>query len=147
MFSIYLPASLAAAETVEPAPQGIRFGTETLLLVDDEEVVAMVAQKLLEALGYKVFVAHTGREAIDIYQRLGREIALVMLDMIMPDLAGGETFEFLKQINPQVKVILSSGYSLEGEASRIMEAGCRAFIQKPYGIEELSRKVRETLDS
>jgi two-component system, cell cycle sensor histidine kinase and response regulator CckA len=147
MFSVYFPASQVTVEVAETAVEGIRYGNETILLVDDEEMVADVARKLLEALGYKVFVAHSGREAIDIYLRERKEIALVMLDMIMPGLAGGETFEFLKQINPDVKVILSSGYSLEGQASSIMESGCKSFIQKPYGIDELSRKIRDTLDS
>jgi len=74
------------------------------------------------------------------------EIDLVILDMIMPGMGGGETFDFLKSMNHDVKVILSSGYSINGKAKEIMDRGCRAFIQKPFQINDLSDKIRKVLD-
>ena len=74
------------------------------------------------------------------------EIALVILDMIMPDMSGGEVYDKIKEINSKVKVLLSSGYSLNGQAKEILERGCDAFIQKPYGLQEISQKIRKILD-
>ena len=99
--------------------------------------------ELLEELGYTVLAAHGGREAVEIYQEHGDSIDLVILDMIMPDMGGGETFDRLKEINPGVRVLLSSGYSIDGQAQEIMARGCDGFIQKPFRIEELSQKIRE----
>jgi len=96
-------------------------------------------------LGYKVFTARSGQDAVDLFRDNNALIDLVVLDMIMPGMGGGDTFDALKKIDPAVKVILSSGYSLHGEASRIMERGCSAFIQKPFRIEELSDKLEEVL--
>ncbi|MFO7707791.1 MAG: response regulator, partial [Desulfobacterales bacterium] len=87
-----------------------------------------------------------GPEALDIY-RLNRDrIDLVIMDMIMPGMGGGETFDRLKKINPNVKVLLSSGYSINGQASKIMERGCDGFIQKPFNIKQLSAMIRGILD-
>jgi two-component system cell cycle sensor histidine kinase/response regulator CckA len=145
-FTIYLPASekVSVKETI---PSGdILIGSETILIVDDEEAIVTVTTEILEALGYRVLSARNGREAVDLYSARSAEINLVVLDMIMPDISGGEVFAFLKMINPHVKAILSSGYSLNEQASDIMEQGCRAFIQKPFTIQILSQKVREVLD-
>jgi CheY-like chemotaxis protein len=113
--------------------------------VDDEEMIMGVNQELLEALEYKVYTASSGQKGIDIYTEKRNEINLVILDMMMPGMSGGETFDRLREINPKVKVILSSGYSLTGEAQAIMERGCNGFLQKPFRMEELSDKVREIL--
>ena len=80
------------------------------------------------------------------YEREGKHIDLVILDMIMPGMSGGETYDALKNLNPDMKIILSSGYSLEGQASKILEGGCCGFIQKPLDVGDLSRKIREALD-
>jgi two-component system cell cycle sensor histidine kinase/response regulator CckA len=121
-------------------------GTETVLLVDDENTITDVVEKALTMMGYKVFSAGGGAEAVDVYRKNQDSIALVILDMIMPGMTGGKTYDLLREINPQVKVILSSGYSFDGEASQIMARGCDGFIQKPFGIKELSQKIREILD-
>ncbi|MCK4790202.1 MAG: response regulator, partial [Desulfobacteraceae bacterium] len=71
----------------------------------------------------------------------------VILDMIMPDMGGGETYGRLKAINPDIKVLLSSGYSIDGQAKEILERGCHGFIQKPFNLKQLSRKIREILDN
>ncbi|PQP32840.1 oxidoreductase, partial [Desulfobacteraceae bacterium SEEP-SAG10] len=80
---------------------------------------------------------------IEIYQANKNEINIVILDMIMPDMGGGETYDRLKKINPEIRVLLSSGYSIDGQASEIMNRGCNGFIQKPFNVEQLSRKIRD----
>ncbi len=145
-FSIYLPASeKEAAEQTRREEKLIR-GNETILLVDDEKINLDVVSELLETLGYKVLTAQGGREAVEISRSNRKDIHLTILDMIMPGMSGSETFERLKEINPGIKVILSSGYSINGEAEKILERGCRGFIQKPFYVNELSRKIREALD-
>ena len=146
-FNVYLPGSKKGAEAVTQVPEELIRGTETILLVDDEEVITKVGKEILEALGYGVITASGGREAVEVYRADRQEIALVILDMIMPDLEGGKTFDELKSVNPAVKVILSSGYSLNGEAEGIMRRGCKAFMQKPFNVYALSRTVREVIDS
>jgi len=121
-------------------------GTETILLVDDENTVTDVVEKALTLIGYQVILARRGKEAVEVYRNNQHRIALVVLDMIMPDMSGGKTYDLLKEINPLVKVILSSGYSFNGEAAKIVARGCSGFIQKPYGIKELSQAIREILD-
>lgn len=145
-FVIYLPAS--AREIVEdekPLPK-LETGSETLLLVDDQEVVLDVGRELLEALGYTVLLSKGGKEALEIFQKNMAIISLVVLDMIMPSMSGRETYDRLKEINPGVKVILSSGYSIDGEAKKILERGVNGFIQKPFNIFQVSRIVRNVID-
>lgn len=147
-FNIYLPASEQAAIISDtPIPTEIVQGGETILLIDDEEMILTISKKLLEKLGYRIITAKNGREAIEIYRSQRGDIDLVLLDMIMPGLSGGETFDQLKAINPAIKVILASGYSINGQAADIMERGCRTFIQKPFTLRVLSQKVRTVLDT
>ncbi|GAI40244.1 unnamed protein product [marine sediment metagenome] len=101
---------------------------------------------MLEKMGYKVLVAKSGKETIDIYKANRNKIDMVVLDMIMPEMSGGKAYDRIKQINPNVRVLLSSGYSREGKATEILERGCNGFIQKPFSMKELSRRVREILD-
>ena len=145
-FNIYLPASeKEAIEEKKPAGSTLR-GTETVLLVDDENMIIEVAKEVLEHLGYKVLISKTGKEAIETYQKNKEKIDIVLLDMIMPDMSGGGTYDRMKNINPKVKVLLSSGYSINGTATEIMDRGCDGFIQKPFKMKELSQKLREILD-
>jgi CheY-like chemotaxis protein len=146
-FTVYLPASekeIAVKETTL-ADEVLR-GTETILLVDDEKEVLDVGGKILKEMGYRVFLARSGNEAVKIYRKQRDEISLVILDMIMPEMGGGETYDKMKEDNPKVKVLLSSGYSIDGQAAEILERGCNGFIQKPFTVKELSREVREILD-
>jgi PAS domain S-box-containing protein len=145
-FTIYLPASEKELVRKEQVATDIVRGEGTILLVDDEEVIIDVGSEILEVLGYKVSVARSGREAIEIYKEKQDEIDMVILDMIMPEMDGGETFNVLKSIDPGVKVILSSGYSADARSTRMMEQGCYGFIQKPYSVNTLSQKVKEVLD-
>jgi CheY-like chemotaxis protein len=146
-FTIYLPASEKEVVKEQRAvSEKILKGTETILLVDDEKMVLEVSKELLESMGYQVYAVGSGKEAIAVYMEKGNEIDMVLLDMIMPGISGGETFDRLREINPDARVLLSSGYSITGQALEIMDKGCNGFIQKPFQLEKLSQKVREMLD-
>lgn len=146
-FFIYLPASTKKAKDDRGLSEEILPGWETVLLVDDENMILDVGLHMLKGLGYQVMTARSGNEAIDLYGRNSGTIGLVILDMIMPGMGGGQTFEELQKIDPDVCVLLSSGYSLGAQAREIMEKGCRVFIQKPFDLKALSRKIREILDN
>jgi PAS domain S-box-containing protein len=147
-FNVYLPASRKGLRVVEPieVPEKLVKGAETVLIIDDEEMIIKVSREILEALGYNVITALSGREGVEAYGRRKDEIDLVILDMIMPDMEGAKAFEELKVINPAVKVLLCSGYTLNNEAEAILARGCKAFMQKPFNIQSLSVKVREVLE-
>lgn len=145
-FTIYLPASTKAVFEEKAVPAEAKKSTETILIVDDQDMILTVASDMLRALGYQVFAAQGGKEALSLYTEKRESIDIVILDMIMPSLSGGETFDRLKAINPGIKVVLSSGYSINGQATEIMRRGCSGFIQKPFNIQELSQKIREVLD-
>ena len=146
-FNIYLPASEREAEEEGPDPKRheIHYGQGSILLVDDEDMIVEVGKAMLEKLGYRAILARSGQEALNLYEKQREDIDLVILDMIMPGMGGGETYDRLREIDGDVKVILSSGYSIEGKAKEIMDRGCSGFIQKPFAMEALSRKVREVL--
>jgi len=145
-FTIYLPASEKKAVKKQERAETIRTGKETILLVDDEDMIIDVGREMLQELGYRVLAAKSGREALAIYQRRPDAIDLVIMDMIMPEMGGEETFDRLKAIDPQAKVLLSSGYSIDGQAGQIMEKGCDGFIQKPFKMQQISDKIRSILD-
>jgi PAS domain S-box-containing protein len=145
-FSIYLPASRKKVREVVKAGKWITKGTGTVLLVDDEDVVSEVGRDLLEALGYRVLTAKDGKEAIEVYRKNKDEIDIIVLDMVMPNMGGGEAYDHIKKISPDVKVLLSSGYSIDGEASEILQRGCNGFIQKPFSMKQLSGKIREIIE-
>ena len=145
-FNIFLPISEKEVKE-EKRPSGdILKGTETVLIVDDEQMIVDVSKSLLAKMGYNLLTAGGGKEALEIYKAYKHKIDLVILDMIMPDTGGSETFDQLKKINPDVKVLLSSGYSINGLATEILERGCNGFIQKPFNMKSLSQKLREILD-
>jgi signal transduction histidine kinase len=146
-FYIYLPASEKEIINEKKLPGRILKGTETVLLVDDENFIIDVGEKILNKMGYTVLTAKSGKEAIEIYEKNKDGIDIVILDMIMPGMGGGETFDLLKKINHGIKILLSSGYSLDGQAAEILERGCSGFIQKPYLMKALSQKIRLILGS
>jgi len=146
VFIIYLPASKKEIPKETYASKTILKGTETILLVDDEETIINVCRDILITLGYNVYIARNGQEAINIYKTNKDKIDIIILDMIMPGLSGEETYNQLKLINPEVRVMLAIGYSINNQAKKIMENGCRVFIQKPFRIEDLSQKLREIID-
>ena len=128
---------------VSPKPRG---GHETILIVDDEPFIIDVTRDILKTLGYEVLTAKSGQEAVRLYWQQSTRIDLVILDMIMPDMGGEDTFDLLKAIQPTVRVILFSGYSVSGQVQKLMERGCRGFLPKPFSMADLSEKVRTVLD-
>ena len=146
VFCIYFSASEALIQKDPIISEPIEEGDETILLVDDEEMIIDVGGQLLEKLGYAVLEARGGREAIQIYQENKDNIDMIILDMIMPDMGGSEVYDKIKTINPEVKVLLSSGYSVDGQATEILKRGCNGFLQKPFNLKKLSKKIREVLN-
>ncbi len=145
-FSIHLPASEKRVQKAVKGAEHFIKRTGTILLVDDEEVILEVGQELLEAMGYRVLIAGDGKKAIEVYEKNQDDIDIVILDMVMPNMGGGEAYDRMKEINPDIKVLLSSGYGINGEASEILERGCDGFIQKPFKIKELSGRIRGILE-
>ncbi len=144
-FTIYLPASgKEAVEDAEVTADIIK-GSGTILLIDDEKMILEVGRELLEELGYTVLPAMSGQEAIDVFQKEQDKIDLIIMDMIMPGMSGSETFDRLKEINPDVKILLSSGYSVDGQASKILRRGCDGFIQKPFNMNQLAEKIQKIM--
>ncbi len=145
-FIIYLPASEKEVIEEKEIPEEVLRGAETILLVDDEDMIIHVGQEILKALGYKVLLARSGKEAIELYKANKDKIDMVILDMIMPDMGGGDTYDRMKKINPDINTLLSSGYTINGQVDEILEVGCNGFIQKPFNMRQLSQKIREILD-
>ncbi|BBO88788.1 PAS domain S-box protein [Desulfosarcina ovata] len=144
-FSVYLPVSREADREPAPAPVGILKGPETILLVDDEPYILDVGTKMLKKMGYTVIRANCGEDAVRRFRGARQQIDLVILDMIMPDIGGGEVFDRLRSLRADIKVLLASGYSM-GDAATIIERGCNGFIQKPFNMERLSHAIREVID-
>jgi CheY-like chemotaxis protein len=144
-FNIFLPASTKEVKQDMLVNQQTFKGTGTILLVDDEDMIIDVGSQILASLGYMPLTARSGKEAIEVYQKNRDRIVMVVLDMIMPGMGGGETYDRLKKIDPEIRVLLSSGYSIDGQASEIMERGCNGFIQKPFNVMQLSLKIKEVL--
>ena len=117
----------------------------TILLIDDEEMVLDVGAQLLSRLGYSVLTASSGSEAIDLYEQHKDQVQLIILDLCMPDMDGKQTYLYLKGLNPCAKVLLTTGLSMDGAAKEMLACGCQGFIQKPYRMSELSSKVSEVL--
>ena len=146
VFTIYLPASgKKVPKENEAASAAIIKGSGMILLIDDEKMILDVGIELLEELGYTVQSAMRGQEAIDVFQRDRSKIDLIIMDMIMPGMSGGETFDRLKKIDPNIKVLLSSGYSINSQAAKSLQRGCDGFIQKPFNMSQLADKVQGIL--
>ncbi|MFC1859491.1 ATP-binding protein, partial [Thermodesulfobacteriota bacterium] len=145
-FNIYFPASKKEIQEEVEASEEIAIGKEMILLVDDEEMILETEEQILKILGYKVVTARNGKAALKIYKKYKDEIELVILDMIMPSSGGREAYDNIMEINPGAKILLASGYSIDGQAGQILKKGYDGFIQKPFNIMELSMKIREILD-
>ena len=164
-FDIYLPASEKEVVKEKELHEETLKGAETILLVDDEDIIVDVGEGILKALGYKVLLARSGKEAIEIVSKAHRAKGkeqkgkesyapgavppapdLVILDIVMPEMGGGEVYDRIKEIDPDIKVLLSSGYSIDDQAKEILERGCDSFIQKPFNMKRLSQRLREILD-
>ncbi len=145
-FNIYLPVSRKEAHQETPHEGRLVKGSATILLVDDEEMIIDVGRAMLERLGYRVLISRGGQEAVKTIADRGNEIDLVILDLIMPGMDGGKTFDSIRKIQSGMPVLLSSGYAINGQAQEVIARGCDGFIQKPYSISDLSYKVRNVLD-
>jgi len=145
-FRVWLPISTRSGETygARKTDRPVR-GSGLVMLVDDEELVRDTATRILTSLGYEVLGTPGGEEAVAAYRRSGGEIDVVILDMVMPDLDGRSTLRALKEIDPDVRVILSTGYGLDTEAQQIMDEGACGFVQKPYEVARLSQVVARAL--
>ncbi len=125
----------------------LRKAKETVFLIDDDDMIADVSEMILKSSGYDVVSAKSGKEAIEVYKENHSRIDMVILDMILPDMGGGDTYDSLKEINPEIKVLLASGYDIEYQGRDIMDRGCDGFIQKPFNMNELLEKIKGILTS
>jgi len=144
-FYIYVPASDKTTQKIIEVADQILKGKGTILLVDDEEMIIDVGTQMLKIFGYSVLEAHSGKEAIEVYRQNKDDIDLVILDVIMPEIGGAEVYDQIKEIDPKVKVLLSSGYSIDGQAAEMLERGCNGFIKKPFNMEDLSKTLSKIL--
>ncbi|MCK5164381.1 MAG: response regulator [Desulfobacula sp.] len=146
-FSIILPLKETTDNLDIPAEdEKLILGNESVLLVDDEERILTVGREICKALGYSVITAASGKEGLKIYKERKDKINLVILDMIMPEMNGLETFLKLKKLNPNIKVLLSTGYSIDEKAQEMLRQGCKGYILKPYSVIDFSHKLREILE-
>jgi CheY-like chemotaxis protein len=145
-FKIYFPAidfevkSEKATDSV--VPQG---GTETILLVDDDDSVRDVGTQMLVEYGYRVITASNGREALEIYSARRETISLVILDLFMPEMGGKECLRALLRMDPKVSVLVASGFTQNGQIAEALDSGARGFIGKPFDIPQLLEKIRKII--
>jgi PAS domain S-box-containing protein len=149
-FKIYLPVMEGdpvrnETETNRNAavPEG---GSETILLVDDEEILRDIGKDILEKFGYTVLLAADGESAVELYRENPEDISLVILDIVMPGMGGKKCLEEILKMNPQAKVVMASGYSINGRVKEVLDGGARAFIKKPYELKQMLAEVRKVLD-
>lgn len=143
--TIFFPATQKKLQDDIKSPLDIEPGCGTILLIDDEEILLDTGKQLLEKIGYTVFTAESGKKAFSLYEKHMYEIDLVLLDLIMPEMNGDKVFERLREINPDVKVLLSTGYNIDEEVKELLKKGCRGYIQKPFNIKELSAEISELI--
>jgi len=143
---IYLPAFEAQVGEPKELTAELIYGTGTVMVIEDEDIVMNATRELLERLGYHVLEARTGKEAINIAETFDGEIDLALLDIRLPDMEGDEVYPFIKKARPDLKVIVCSGYTIEGPAQEILDAGAQTFIHKPFSMATLSGKLREVLE-
>ncbi|MGO9566222.1 MAG: PAS domain S-box protein [Desulfomonilaceae bacterium] len=146
-FRVYLPAILAKPEDVaESEAEMPAFGTETLLLVDDEDVLRVLGERILTKRGYTVLIAANGEEALALYKEKKEQISLVILDLIMPTMGGKDCLQNLLKIDPAVKVLIVSGHAADKTMRECVSLGAKGFVSKPFRMKDLLRQVRKTLD-
>jgi two-component system, cell cycle sensor histidine kinase and response regulator CckA len=146
-FRLYFPALGTDDQPIETASRDLpRGGSETILLVDDEEFIRDLGSRILTNAGYKVFTASNGKEALEVYHKQADEIALVILDLIMPEMAGKQCLEGLLELDPAIKIVIASGYSANGPTKEALSAGAKGFVNKPYDIRQVLEVVRTVLD-
>lgn len=147
-FSVILPLAEDSQhiDDLPSAQEELKLGHECVLLVDDEQRILNVGRTICKALGYTVFTAASGKEALKIYAEKKNDINIVVLDMIMPGMDGLDVFMALKKLNPDIKVLLSTGYAIDENAQEMLRQGCKGYILKPYSVVDFSHKLREILE-
>jgi len=148
-FKIYLPAVEEERREQEAEPEReaqIEGGEETILLVDDEELLRDIGKEILEQFGYAVVTAPDGETALKLYAERKQEISLVILDLMMPGMGGKQCLEQLLATASDTKVVIASGYSVNGPAKATLKAGAKGFIKKPFELKQMLKVVREVLD-
>jgi CheY-like chemotaxis protein len=150
-FRVYLPV-LEGAEAARAVVAGattpeLPTGRETILVVDDEEAIVELGRRSLEGLGYRVLAAGSGEEALEVFRRHRGEVDLVLLDLGMPGMGGPRCLKALKDLDPQVRVIIASGYSANGAVREFLRDGAVGYLGKPFRLKDLAQKVREVLDA
>ena len=146
--ALFVPSTDKTVQTPErPGGSFTDFpGTEVVLIVDDESIVRKVARRALERCGYEVLEAEDGREGIEVVKSRVGDVGLVILDMVMPVMDGREFFWALRESNPEIPVLLNSGFSVEGRVGQLLEAGASGFLKKPYELVDLLKSVRNAID-
>jgi two-component system, cell cycle sensor histidine kinase and response regulator CckA len=146
-FKLYFPAIPSIEEpAVEETGTMPAFGTETVLLVDDEDLVRELGQRILTRSGYTVITAINGEDALEVYRRENERIALVILDLIMPTMGGKDCLKKVLEIDPDARVLIASGYAADTSTKECIELGAKGFVAKPFRFKDLLRQVRKTLD-
>jgi len=146
-FSILMPQAITAETTHAEGHEEIKKGSGTILVIDDEENIQCMVKEMLESLGYAVVVRQDGISGIEYYKDHHNEIDVIIIDMIMPRMGGGDCVKFLKKLNPNARILISSGYSLATDTQQIISKGIAGYIQKPFEINELSQALHEALKS
>lgn len=145
-FSVILP--LTEHDLLEEMPseqEKLKLGHESVLLVDDEQRILNVGRTICKALGYTVFTADSGEAALKVYAKKKNDINIVVLDMIMPGMDGLEVFMALKKLNPDIKVLISTGYAIDENVQEMLRQGCQGYLLKPYSVVDFSHKLRDIL--
>ena len=146
-FIIYMPVineTINPIQEINESPLNIKFSGH-ILLIDDEDLICESQKSILRVLGFSVSICRNGKEGVDFYSKNWRSIDLVILDIIMPIMGGKDCFIEMKKINPDIKVLISSGYSQNGDAQAILDMGANAFIQKPFTISEIRDKLSQMI--
>jgi len=147
-FKIYLPALVQSGHWREAGEEDdqLKGGDETILLVDDEKYIRELGVELLTDVGYEVFTATDGEGALQLYRKEQQRIDLVILDLVIPGMGGKKCYEEILKINPQAKILIVSGYSVNGPGKEAMEAGAKGFVGKPFDVSHMLTTVRDILD-
>jgi CheY-like chemotaxis protein len=147
-FTLYFPRAAGMMPLTGPAKRRrLPRGKENILIIDDETAVCEIANDMMSGLGYKVYVEHDGRSGTELYRTRQANIDLVLLDMNMPIMGGKQTFDVLRTINPNVRIVIITGYGREGVDPSAFSSPVNGFLQKPFQIELLATTIRSVLDA
>jgi len=149
IFTVYLPINEEKKKSDDLLNKSLSFanGTGTILIIDDDKIMRSTSEIILKKCGYSTLTAENGKDGVDLYRKQYKEIKAVLLDLVMPIMSGKEAYIKMKEINPMLKVLLSSGFRDDQRVEEILELGVREFLQKPYTLQSLSVAIKKTIDS